>query len=68
MADPLPIWGMLYTDDAGNLSRSRNSLAKMMADIAAACASFGLTVSEVKTEITYIVPDDETYGQGHFRY
>ena len=57
MAEPQPIWGMLY-----------NSLAKMMADIAAACASFGLTVSEVKTEITYIVPDDETYGQGHFRY
>ena len=68
VTEPQPIWGMSYADDAGIVSRSRNSLAKMMADIAAACASFGLTVSEVKTEITYIVPDDETYGQGHFRY
>ena len=39
MAEPQPIWGMLY-----------NSLAKMMADILAVCASFGLTVSEAKTE------------------
>ena len=41
-----PIWGMLYADDAGIVSRRRNSLAKMMAVIGAACVSFGLTVSE----------------------
>ena len=34
----------------GIVSRSRNSLAKMMADIVAMCASFGLTVSEAKTD------------------
>ena len=50
VAEPQPIWGMLYADDAGIVSRSRNSLAKMMADIVAVCASFGLTVSEAKTE------------------
>ena len=49
MAEIQPIWGMLYADDAGIVSRSRNSLAKM-ADIVAVCASFGLTVSEAKTE------------------
>lgn len=34
---------MLYADDAGIVSRSRDSsLAKMMAGIVAVCASFGL--------------------------
>ena len=50
LAEPQPIWGMLYADDAGIVSRSRSSLAKMMVDIVAVCASFGLTVSEAKTE------------------
>ena len=45
-----PIWGMMYADDAGIASGSRVSLAKMMADIVAVCGSFGLTVSEAKTE------------------
>ena len=45
-----PIWGMLYADDAGIVSRSRNSLAKMMVVIVAVSASFGLTVSEAETE------------------
>ena len=50
LAEPQPIWGMLYAEDAGIVSRSRNSLAKMMADIVAVYASFGLTVSEAKTK------------------
>ena len=47
---PKPIRGMLYADDAGIVSRSRNSLAKMMTIIVAVRASFGLTVSEAKME------------------
>ena len=43
-----PIRRMLYADDAGIVSRSRNSHAKMMTVIVAVCASFGLTVSEAK--------------------
>ena len=39
-----PLWGMLYADDAGVVSQSPEQLRKM-------CASLGLTVSEVKTEI-----------------
>ena len=50
VAEPQPIWGMLYADDASIVSRSRNSHAKMIADIVAVCASIGLTVSEAKTE------------------
>ena len=45
-----PISGMLYADVVGIVSRSRNSLAKMMTDIVSVCASFGLTVSEARTE------------------
>lgn len=54
VAEPQPMWGMLYADDVGIVSRSKNSLAKMMADIIAVCASFGLTVSEAKTETMYL--------------
>ena len=41
---------MPYADDAGIVSRSRNSLAEMMTVIVAVCASFGMTVSAAKTE------------------
>ena len=44
------VWGMLYADDAGIASRSPQGLAKMMAVIVEVCKSFGLTVSEKKTE------------------
>ena len=44
-----PIW--LYADDAGVVSRSPEQLRKMMGVIVVVCAAFGLTVSEVKTEI-----------------
>ena len=46
-----PLWGMLYADDAGVVSQSPEQLKKMMGVIVVVCAAFGLTVSEVKTEI-----------------
>ena len=46
-----PLWGMLYADDAGVVSRSAEQLRKMMEVIMVVCAAFGLTVLEAKTEI-----------------
>ena len=46
-----PLWGMLYADNAGVVSRSPEQLRKMMDGIVVVCAVFGLTVSEAKTEI-----------------
>ena len=46
-----PLWGMLYADDAGVVSQSPEQVRKMMGVIVIVCAAFGLTVSEVKTEI-----------------
>ena len=46
-----PFWNMLYADDAGVVSQSPEQLRKMMGVIVVVCAAFGLTVSEVKTEI-----------------
>ena len=54
------LWGMLYADDAGIVSRSSEGLERMMTVIATACSSFGLTVSEAKTEIMFL----ETKGGG----
>ena len=45
-----PLWGMLYVDDAGVVSRSPEQLRRMMEAIVVMCAAFGLTVSEAKTE------------------
>ena len=42
---------MLYASDAGVASRLPKQLRKMMGVIVVVCAAFGLTVSEVKTEI-----------------
>ena len=61
LAGPQPIWRMIYADDAGIVSKSRSSPGKMSAEIVAVCASFGLTVSEAKTDH---VPDYDSYGQG----
>ena len=47
-----PLWGMLYADDAGVVSRSSEQLRKMMEVVVVVCAAFGLTVSEAKTKIT----------------
>ena len=54
------LWGMLYADDAGIVSRSSKGLERMMTVIVTACSSFGLTVSEAKTEIMC----QETKGGG----
>ena len=45
------LWGMLYADDAGIVSRSSEGLVRMMTVIVTACSAFGLTISEAKTEI-----------------
>ena len=45
------LWGMLYADDAGIVSQSSEGLERMMTVIVTACSSFGLTVSEAKTEM-----------------
>ena len=39
------VWGMLYADDAGIVSRSPEGLEKMMTVIINECGAFGLTVS-----------------------
>ena len=44
------VWGMLYTDDAGVVSRSQEGLTRMMTHIAEVFGAFGLTVSEIKAE------------------
>ena len=44
-------WCMLYADDAGVVSQSLEQLRKMMGVIVIVCVAFGLTVSEVNTEI-----------------
>ena len=51
VTEPQPIWGMLYADDAGTVSRSRNSHAKIILRI----DSFGSQDGDH-------VLDDETYG------
>ena len=55
------LWGMLYADDAGTVSRSPGELEQIMTVIVTACAAFGLTVSEAKTEITCL----QAKGGGH---
>ena len=39
------LWGILYADDAGVVSRSPEQLRKMMEVIVVVCTVFGLTVS-----------------------
>ena len=48
------VWGMLYADDAGIVSRSPAGLARMMTVIVEVFGAFGLTVSEKKTETLLI--------------
>ena len=48
------LWAMLYADDAGVVSKSAQSLAKMMTAIVRVCEAFGLTVAEKKTETVYL--------------
>ena len=54
-SDPLAcvrreVWGMLYADDAGVVSKSAEGLAKMMTVIVTVFEAAGFTVSEKKTE------------------
>ena len=44
------VWGILYADDAGVVSRSREGLTRMMTTIVEVFGEFGLTMSEKKTE------------------
>lgn len=44
------LWSMLYANDTGIVSRSPESVAKMMAAIVKLCEAFGLIVSKKKTE------------------
>ena len=50
------LWSILYTDDAGTVSRSKDSLAKIMSVVVETCDTFGLTVSENKTETMALLP------------
>ena len=50
-APSISLWGMLYADDAGVISKSPEQLRKIVFVIVTGCAAFGLTVSEAKTEI-----------------
>ena len=45
------LWGMLFADDAGIVSRSSGGLERMMTVIVTACSAFWRTVSEAKTDI-----------------
>ena len=45
------LWGMLYADDAGIVSRLSEGCERMMTVILTVCSAFGLTVSEAKTDI-----------------
>ena len=47
----MPLWGMLYADDAGVVPQSPEQLRKMIGVMVVVCAAFGLTVSEAKTEV-----------------
>ena len=45
------LWGMLYADNTGIVSRLSEGLERMTTVIETACSSFELTISEAKTEI-----------------
>ena len=54
------VWGMLYADDAGIVSKSAEGLAKMMTVIVTVFEAAGLTVSEKKTETMVLQTPDQT--------
>ena len=47
----MPLWGMLYADDARVVPQSPEQLRKMIGVMVVVCAAFGITVSEAKTEV-----------------
>ncbi|CAB1117856.1 unnamed protein product [Ectocarpus sp. CCAP 1310/34] len=56
VTDAEALWAMLYADDAAIVSRSPESLEKMMSAIVRVAGLFGLLVSEPKTEIMCMLP------------
>eukprot|EP00752_Nemacystus_decipiens_P004811 g4378.t1 len=56
VVDAEALWAMLYADDAGVVSRSTESLGKMMSVIVRVAGLFGLMVSEPKTKIMCLLP------------
>ena len=64
-SDPLAcsrrdVWGMLYADDAGIVSKSAEGLAKMMTVIVTVVEAAGRTVSEKKTATMLLRTPDQT--------
>jgi len=55
------VWGMLYADDAGIVSKSAEGLARMMTVIVTVFEAVGLTVSEKKTETMLLRTPDQTF-------
>ena len=63
-ADPLTcvrttVWGMLYADDAGNVSKSAEGIAKKMAVIVTVFEAAGLIVPEKRTETMLLRKTDQ---------
>ncbi|CAB1101598.1 unnamed protein product [Ectocarpus sp. CCAP 1310/34] len=56
VTDADALWAVLYADDAAILSRSPESLKKMISVIVHVAGLFGLMVSEPKTEIMCMLP------------
>ena len=54
------LWGVLYADDAGIVSRSQKGLESMVTVIVTACSAFELTVFEAETELMLL----QTKGGG----
>eukprot|EP00752_Nemacystus_decipiens_P002428 g2287.t1 len=54
------VWGMLYADDAGVVSKSAEGLGRMMTIIVEVFREFGLTVSERKT-LTLVMREREKH-------
>ena len=50
------LWSILYTDDAGTVSRSKDSLAKIMSVVVETCDAFGLTVFENRVDTMALLP------------
>ena len=52
------LWGVLYADDAGIVSKSAEGFAKTMIIILAVFEAAGITVSEKKTETMLLLAPD----------
>ena len=53
------LWGMPYADNVGAVSQSPEKLRKMLGVFVVACAAFGPTISEAKTEIMYVFAHED---------